>query len=255
MDEDLKRAFGRRLTEARQARYPRRSHFIAALNAKYPGTITPKGYHNHEDGLRWPVQLGLVDLYAEMLETTRDWLLFGKGKQVNADELKESPAPINQRIESFDINTFKSGGFRYIPKLSASEIRLMLNGHGDPANMTGERIAVAQDIPAGPRTFSYTIPQGDASMVSPSGLSFPAGTHLMIDMDRTVAPGDFLLCWPTGLPVPVLRQLQAAFPLELTALRYPFKLVALHPMAEPITVESASDCEVLGRMITDMRVW
>jgi hypothetical protein len=71
----------------------------------------------------------------------------------------------------------------------------------------------------------------------------------MVDPDREIAPGDYLLCLPDGTKTPLPRRLQSRFPYSAAAPRYPFKLIAASPYAEAIEVESADDCQILGRII------
>ncbi len=71
----------------------------------------------------------------------------------------------------------------------------------------------------------------------------------MIDPEREIAPGDYLLCLPVGAKAPLPRRLQSRFPFAAEAPRYPFKLIAASPYAETIEVGSADDCQIIGRII------
>ncbi len=250
-------AFGRRLTQARKGlkgpdgkplyRFTR--DFIEAIKKRRPDWPI-RTYYSHEAGDRVPLDDATIELYAEMLDTTSHWLLFGGDEGVNDETLKDDAATINQPNEVLDINPSKIVGVRYIPLLTASDIKKLLSGNGNLTAMSREQLPMPQNVVVSARAFYYQIPEHDASMVSATGQSFAPGTQLLIDQDRDILPGDFLLASLPDMPAPVMRRLQSAYSLAPDKPRYPFKLVALNPMAEPVTVHNRTECQVIGRVIS-----
>jgi len=255
--DEQKAAFGRRLKAARKAMkgpdgkplYKTTADFISALKARQPN-MQVRIYYHYEAGGRVPRDDATINLFAEMLNTSRNWLLFGSEEDVNEDSLSEDDAEVNQVIETSQTKPLKPPLLRYIPVLSASDIKTLLLGNGNLTTMSREQLPVPQHVDAGADPFYYRIPDDDTSMVGRAGHSFPPGTVLLINRERTVRPGDFLLAQLGDAPAPVMRRLQSAMPIAPSEPRYPFKLVALNPMAEPITVDADSDCEILGRVVS-----
>lgn len=252
-----KQAFGRRLTAARKAMkgpdgkplYKRTADFIEAIKERVPDARI-RSYYSHEAGDRVPQDDATIELYAEMLDTTSHWLLFGTGEDVNDETLKDDAATINQANEVLDINPSKIVAVRYIPLLTASDIKKLLFGNGNLTAMSRDQLPMPQNVAVGARAFYYQIPDHDTSMVSATGQSFAPGTLLLIDQDRDVAPGDFLLAQLADMPAPVMRRLQSAYVLSSDTPRYPFKLLALNPMAEPVIVHKQTECQVIGRVVS-----
>jgi SOS-response transcriptional repressor LexA len=255
-----KAAFGDRLKLARKRMkgpggkplYPSAADFIAALTQRYPDTQR-RTYYQYESGRSMPKHPDAINRLAEMLGVTRDWLLFGKGEQVNDDALTTNVATINQAIEIPLRKSLKPPPLRYIPVLTASDLKNMLLGNGRRATMSREQLPVSQHIDAGAEAFYYRIPDDDTSMVGSAGHSFPPGTLLLIDPGRIIRPADFLLAQPADAPAPIMRRLQARLPFDpggLVLRAYPFRLVALNPMAEPIEVNDKADCHIIGRVVS-----
>lgn len=252
-----KAAFGQRVKAARKAvkqadgrpLYRTTVDFINALQQRYP-EMQARIYYHYEAGTRVPREDETINRIAEMLNVTRNWLLYGTEEEVNEALFNEDAAPVNQAIETSQTKSLKSLPLRYIPVLSASDIKTLLLGNGDLATMAREQLPVPQHVDAGADVFYYRIPEDDTSMVGAAGHSFPPLTLLLVDRERVARPGDFLLALPSGAPGPVMRRLQAAMPVNPAAPRYPFKLVALNPMADPIAVKAEADCQILGRVVS-----
>lgn len=245
-----KEAFGKRLDWARrEAGYRYSSDFIQILKARR-GAVRARTYYSHKAGKRVPDDDETIDLYAEMLDVSRDFLLFGAGAEALGYFLTDDGEPINQPVELFAINPFQPAGIRYIPVLTASDIKRLLNGQVNLITFSGERVPIPQDAAAMANAFAYRIPPHDTSMTGRDGPSFTPGTWLIIDPERDVLPGDFLLAWPANMPGPVLRRLQSSHAYIADAPHFPFKLIALSPHADPITVAEPGDCVILGRLIS-----
>jgi SOS-response transcriptional repressor LexA len=253
-------AFGTRLKTTRKKLkgpdgkplYPSAVDFIGALEARHPD-IQGRMYYNYEAGRNIPAQPDTINRIAEMLGVTSDWLLFGKGKQVNDGDFNQDAATINQAIEIPRGKPYKSPPVRYIPILSASQINSLLSGNGNLTTMSGEKLPVPQHIDAGADAFYYQISDSDTSMVGTAGFSFPPGTLLLIDPGRIIRPADFLLVQLPDADAPVIRRLQGRLSIdhgEPNSRIYPFRLLALNPMADPIEVTSSTDCKIVGRVVS-----
>jgi SOS-response transcriptional repressor LexA len=266
--------FGRRLTLARKAaqdadgqpKYPFAPAAIADVKQLYD--IRTRTYYSHEAGSRFPDSGPLILIYAWLFGVQPEYLLLRAGEYtrtgtdalpvaevhkrlglIGAADVQEPPRTrINQAIERLPISAFNVMDTLYIPRLTASDIRDLLTGQLDLSTFSGERLPAPKHVAAGQMSFWYQIPL-DAPMAGADGPPFSPGSHLIIDPDREIAPGDFLLCLPAGAKNPLPRRLQSRYPYSPDAPRYPFKLVAASPYAETIEVTSADDCAILGRVI------
>jgi SOS-response transcriptional repressor LexA len=115
--------------------------------------------------------------------------------------------------------------------------------------MSGDHLPVPKDLLAGPNAFSIQIPYDDDSMIGDGPISFPPASFVVIDPDQDVMPGKFVLAQLNGWRDPILRQYQAAYPYSRGVTRYPFELHALNPKVHPITIDSADEVRIIGRLI------
>jgi hypothetical protein len=249
----------------------------ALVDVQQCASIKLRTFYAHVAGNRVPDDDGLIEIYAQLFDVPADYLLLRadapKGPsrgRISTDEVRERldlntapkrfpvPRPVNQVTvnQLLENDTHKASQVtetRYISILTASDIKDLLTGARKLRAMSRERLPVPQDLAAGPNVIAYKIPVFDHSMVGAEGDSFPPGIRLIFDPDRAIAPGDYLLALPQGADSPILRRLQSAHAYLPTAPRYPFKLVAISPLAAPIFVETAEDCAILGRLIFEMR--
>lgn len=252
-----KRAFGRRLRQQRlnmrgpdgRQLYKKISDFTNELQARAPH-LEARNYYHWEAGSRIPRDDEVINLLAQMLNTTAEWLVSGPAEEVNAPPLNDNRGRINQTIEIPSIKPFKLPALRYIPVLSASEIRSLLLGNGNLTTMSREQLPAPPHTDAGADAFYYRIPEDDTSMVGGAGHSFPPGTLLLINRERPIQPGAFLLAQQADMPGPIMRQLQAPFPVVPANPRFPFRLIALNPMAQPIVCSAGESWEILGRVVS-----
>lgn len=242
--------FGRRLEWARKRAGHKRAASAIQQIKKYM-KLDVRSYYLYEEGQRAPEDDGLIEFFAWLFEVPLNYLLLEQTEPESSAAIRPIFAPINQHVD----NASKIVDVRYIFILTASDIKKLAVGTGKLQTMSGEKLPMPRHVAAGPRTFCYKIPPLDNSMVGPAGRSFPPGDYLIIDPDREIAPGDYLLGLPAGFQAPVLRRLQASHSYLAKIPRYPFKLIALNPLTEPIQVNRAEDCAILGRMIFIMQAW
>lgn len=241
-----KQEFGRRLKWARKnAGFKRGKNAWKELKKNWP--LILRTYYSHEAGDRAPDDEGLIEFYAQQFSVSPDFLILKQQEPGYSEGVDDVP------IHAVEKPAIKSPRIRYIPLLTTVGIKELLAGTENIS--TRERVLVPERLEAGPRAFSYQIPASDNSMVGSEGAWFFPGTHLIIDPDRGIAPGDYLLAYLTDVQAVMFRRLQSSFPYVVSAPRYPFKLAALNPFAEPILIESSAICKILGRMIYTAKVW
>ncbi|HET8726672.1 MAG TPA: LexA family transcriptional regulator [Alphaproteobacteria bacterium] len=250
-----------RLKLARQRIYPSAT---AASNALAAGgnasAKSLRSYLSYESGDRVPKYHDLVQ-FARLLDVPIEFFVYGGHPDIddhdveiqatvtrrrheqrrrdvpeartpiNADKSKTSPAPVNQAQRSVELNSIHNAGVRFIPVLSASEIRKNNTGRGGP--MSGQTLPVPQSLGAGEHSYSYQVPEHDLSMASKDGASFGPGTFLVADRDAPILPGKFVLAVLDGIDEPLFRIYRAARPY---AAGVAFSLHALNPAYEPIVV-------------------
>jgi SOS-response transcriptional repressor LexA len=191
-------------------------------------------------------------MYCTRFEISRDFLLFGSGPEQDEylhDTAEKGGAPINQATDLYKIRSSQYGGVRYIPILTASNLLKLLTGEGNLGAMSQDHLPVPKDLLAGPNSFSLQIPADDQSMIGEGAVSFPPLSFVVIDPDQEIMPGKYALARLSGWQMPILRQYQAAFPYSATSRRYPFELHALNRGVRPIVVNSADECDLIGRVI------
>jgi hypothetical protein len=242
--------FGRRLTWARErAGYDKGAD--ALRQVEQLSHMKVRTYYSHEAGDRVPDDDGLIQIYAQLFRVPMDYLLL---RQTQPESDVVNATSINQVTERLEDKSSQITDVRYISILTASDIRDLLTGRLNLSTFSGDRLPVPKHVAAGNMSIFYQIPNHDNSMVgADGGPSFQPGTFLLVDPDREIAPGDYLVAMLAGTQTPVLRRLQSPYPYVRAAPRYPFKLIAINALVEPLTVTSADDCTILGRMIFIMQ--
>jgi len=242
--------FGRRLQWARKkAKYATRKAAIDSLPDVW--CIAPRTYYSHERGERMPDSEDTLQHYCELFNVSRDFLLFGNGPEIaeyRSAEATESASEINHVPNQVYEKSFLLEAVRYIPIIRASDIQKIISGKEALAEMTKEFLPVSSSLLAGPRSFAFEITAEDNSMVGDSGYSFPPFSHVVVDPDRDIMPGKFLLVQFPGME-PTVRQLKSSRPYQPSNPAFPFILQAANPNFGPITINSKDDCTVLGRVV------
>lgn len=240
--------FGKRLQWARMhAGYASRRAAIEAMPAKW--SIAQRTYYSHERGERAPEREDTLQHYCELFDVSRDFLLFGVGNE-SADyqnaESVELTQEINHGNKQERQNPSKFEGFRYIPIIRASNGKIKTD-EGALA-MSEEFIPVSSSLLAGPRAFGYEIADDDDSMVGDAGRNFAPNSFVVIDPDRDVMPGKFVLVQFAGMD-PTVRQMQSSVAFKPASPQYPFTLNAVNPRFEPYLVSKSGDCKIYGRVV------
>lgn len=243
--------FGKRLTWARErAGFKKTSDAIRSLKQEFGGSW--RTVYSHESGERVPDDNETLEMYCTKYEVSRDFLLFGSGPEQDEyfhSATNGSETEVNQVPDLYKIRTSQYGSVRYIPIVTASELNKILAGERALAAMSGGHLPVPKDLLAGPNSFVLQIASDDQSMVGSGPVSFPPLSHIVIDPDRDIMPLDFALVQPKGWKMPILRQLESAFPYNSEDPHYPFELHALNPKFKAITVNHSDECEVVGRLV------
>lgn len=212
------------------------------------------GWHEAGDPRRRP-DLQTLALYAQVLGTTLEFLLFGDDDAAAAQQVidhfhhrrSDIRGRINQETNRQPLSASHNSPGRSIVVLTATQIRQLSDDVGALTKMSGRKIAVPDGLIISDETFWYTVPAHDVSMVDPNGpLSLHPGTICLIDLKAQILRGKCVLAQLRGLDEPVIRVFQAAQPYEG---RGPFTLVPLNTNFDSITVEDARDCPLLGRVM------
>jgi SOS-response transcriptional repressor LexA len=248
--QEQAREFGRRLQWARKrAGYATRKAVIDSIPDKW--AIAARTYYSHERGERTPERDDTLQRYCIMFNVSRDFLLFGTGPEkeefINA-EATESASEINHVPNQVYEKSSLLEAVRYIPIIRASDIQKIISGKEALAEMTKEFLPVSSSLLAGPHSFAFEITAEDNSMVGDSGYSFPPFSHVVVDPDRDIMPGKFLLVQFPGME-PTVRQLKSSRPYHPGNPAFPFILQAANPNFGPITINGNDDCTVLGRVV------
>lgn len=249
--QEQAKEFGRRLQWARKrAGYSTRRAVIDAIPDKWG--IAPRTYYSHERGERTPERDDTLLRYCEMFKVSRDFLLFGTGPEKDeflSAEDHENVEQINHASNQVYEKSSKFEAVRYIPIIRASNIEKIISGRGTLAKMTKEFLPVSSSLLAGPRSFGYEISSEDDSMVGEGGKSFPPRSHVVVDPDREIMPGKYVLVQFPGMEEATVRQLQSGLPYKTAAPRFPITLKALNPRFEAVTIGNADECAILGRVV------
>lgn len=250
MDRDDEQ-IAHRLKRARARRFKTAGKAIEELEARWG--IKRRTYFSHEAGERTPSDRD-IERYAELFGVTPQYLRYGDGSEVfdsaeeivNEDEDKGLPRLINQGVEQFKLNPSHNHPVRFIVILSANEIRKISTGQGDLAKMSGRSLPVPDFLSASRHSFAYIIPQNDMAMMTDRGQSFGPGTCLIIDQEREIAPGDFVLVEHADFAAPLFRTFRAVAPYKPGMT---FELSAFNPAYQNILVDAAAKVISIGRVI------
>lgn len=248
---DLRKIIGDRIMTAQKRKYRFGSDVIEELENRY-GKKAKAAYYSHRSGRRLPDDDALR-AYADVLDVTLEYLRFGYGAAeverrpvINEDESETSVTPINQHSQEIALRASHKHPVRFIPILSAEQIRDFCAGRGGLATMSGRTLPVPDFLNASPESFAYFIPLNDFSMVDPNGLSYAPGACLVVDPARPIAPGDRVYADVEGFDEPIIRRFVAARA-YMPGLK--FRLEAFNPAFEPIQDIEVAQIRVLARVI------
>ncbi len=265
-------AFGLRLTIAAIARFSALGSFRAQLIGR-PG-LSKATVYRHAAGERLPDKDEIITLYEKILRIPPGWLLAGAGESVadlreaeaaikakdranpalqkilaylDTDENRGNVVPINQLERAPQLTYGKFAQIRHIPVLTAGEIIDLMAGRRTIDEMSIQRfIPVVADTDLGPRSIAHVVRADDFSMTSAGGYSIPPNTELIIDRDREIQPGDFILVRHRSEDEFMVRRYKAS---QRHGVATRFTLEALNPSFEPIRVDDPSEYEIAGRLV------
>jgi SOS-response transcriptional repressor LexA len=279
LDEIDRSLLAARIKLARQRKFPNAKAAADAIVAQHGASKSSRSYQSHESGERQP-KLRDLSNYAQTFGVPLEYFVFGNHPEIsdaeiqaqallnrkklqkrmgsaepeparaaaliNGDKSATSGVPINQLRQHVETNTIHNLGARFIPVLSASEIRRLITGRGDLAAMSGEKLPVPPTLSASEHSYSYQIPGDDLSMMSATGASFGPGTYIVADPQAVILPGKYVLVMLDGFDEPLFRIYKAAKPY---AAGVPFALQALNAAYDLITVKDAGRVQSIQRVI------
>ena len=263
-----------RLEAARVRRFDNAAAAIDALKAESGDNW--RRYYGYESGERKPKMAGLY-IISKVFEVPIEYFLFGTDSEtyegeartlaqraritLKIDEEDNHPLPveaspekdpedaaaaINYEYEQGKLNTSHNQPVRFIPILSANEIRQLSTGRGDLADMSGRTMPVPDFLNASRHSYNYQIPSHDVSMVAADGISIGPGSVVLADPDAPIFPGSMVLALLRGHDEPMIRKYIAAGAYK-PGMR--FKLGAFNPAFEAIEVSKKLDCLSIARII------
>lgn len=253
MANDLRKEIGARIMHAQKRKFRFGSDAIEELERRH-GKKVKAAYYSHRSGTRLPDD-DTLRIYADLFDVPFEYLRLGTGAeeiessaaQINEDESTASAViSINQHRQEIDLKASHKHGVRFIPILSADQIRVLSAGQGDLAQMSGHTLPVPSFLSASSDSFAYFIPANDFSMVATSGPSYAPGACIVIDPQRQITPGDRVYAEIEGFDDPVVRKYVAA---RAYAPGVRFRLEAFNPAFEAIEVTDAAQVRVLARVI------
>jgi Peptidase S24-like len=269
-----------RLKLARLRKFPNAKAASDAIIAEHGQGKSSRAYQTHESGDRQPKTRELV-AYAQTFDVPLEYFAFGQHPEISDEEIEAqalltrrrllkrkggvepeprmpvlsvngdnpvaSGSPVNQIRRGFETNTIHNIAVRFIPVLSASEIRrLIVTGRGDLTAMSGEQLPVPQTLSASEHSYTYQIPGNDLSMISANGTSYAPGTYVVCDPEAVILPGKYVLAMLEGFDEPLFRIYKAAKPYSHGV---PFALQALNPAYDLITVKDPARVQSVLRVI------
>lgn len=277
LDEIDRPLLAARLKLARQRKFSNAKAASDALPPEAGKSI--RAYQSYESAERQP-KLRELAIYAQLFDVPLEYFIFGghpaisdaeieaqallnrKKLQkrlggrvpepertvalINGDKSVTSELPVNHVSQQPETNPIHNLGVRFIPVLSARDIRHIITGRGGLATMSGHKLPVPQSLSAGEHSYSYQIPDDDLSMISAMGASFGPGTHIVVDPAAAILPGKYVLVMLQGFDEPLFRIYKAAKPYSPGV---PFALHALNAAYDPIQVKDQTRVESIQRVI------
>ena len=226
------KAVGDRLQKARIDR-----GFKTAISAVKRFGWPERSYYKHESGERriMPEELSA---YATAYKVAVIWLMHGVSPQSN------------HNAQNIPIKPLSTLDIREVPLLSSQSLEELDDFIRGGILVSDKSVVVPESAQVGNRTIAYIIPEDDLSMLGERGDTFPPGTVLVIDPDRVITPGNYILAQPAGFDLPVLRRYEAV---HSPSKNTPFTLSALNLAYQPIVVNNPESCRILGRLVMGQR--
>jgi hypothetical protein len=266
----LHEARGLRLKIAVQYHYRRAADFADILARD--GVVERAAFYSHLSGTKWPdgKTLSRVREYEARLGMPVGWIHDGRGEDVEdlrraLDLLKDDEgkaqirrlfpffplsrteeSAVNQQLEESGADSGKISKIRHIPILPDGKIEAWLSGERALDMMAAQTIPILLDGDIGPRAFGYVVGRDDHSMASATARSFPPGTVVVIDPDRPITPGNYVLAKPKTKRIWMLRLYRAALEYDGSQ---PYTLEASNPAFEAIRVADPAGWEIAGRAV------
>lgn len=227
-------AVGERLQKARIDR-----GFKTAISAVRRFGWPERSYYKHESGERriMPEELSA---YAVAYKVSVIWLMHGVSPQSNHD------------AQNIPIKPLSDLDIREVPLLNSQSLRELDDFIRGGILVSDRSVVVPEFIQVGNRTIAYVIPDSDLSMLGERGDTFPPGTMLIVDPDKAIIPGNYILTQPENFDAPILRRYEAVrSPSKYT----PFTLSALNQAYQPIVIGDPESCRIIGRLVMGIRAY
>jgi len=223
---------GKRLQQARI-----KSGFAKPIDAIRRFGWPRDSYYKRESGTR-KIMPEELSTYAAAYGVSVIWLMHGISPQSNHNAQNIPIKPLNN-LDRHEI-----------PLLGSDTLGQLDNLIKGGTIVSDKKVAVPEFIKTGIRAIAYLIPDNDLSMLGERGDTFPPGTMLIIDPDKEIIPGNYILALPDNFELPVLRRYEA---IRSPSPKTPFTLSALNPAYQPIVVNSSESCRIIGRLVMGLR--
>jgi len=225
---------GKRLQQAREER-----GFAKPIDAVRRFGWPRDSYYKHESGARRPMPEAL-SAYAAAYKVSVIWLMHGISPKSNHD------------AQNIPIKTLNDLDIHEIPLLNSNILGTLDDFIKGGTLVSDKSVVVPEFAQVGSRAIAYLIPDSDLSMLGERGDTFPPGTMLIIDPDKAIAPGNYILTLPAQFEVPILRRYEAT---RSPSKNTPFTLSALNPAYQPIVVNNPESCRIIGRLVMGLRAY
>jgi len=228
------KAVGDRLQKARIDR-----GYKTAISAVKRFGWAERSYYKHESGERriMPEELSR---YAVAYKVSVIWLMHGISPQSN------------HNAQNIPIKSLSDLDIHEVPLLSSQSLGQLDDFIRGGTLVSDKSVVVPEFAEVGNRAIAYVIPDNDLSMLGERGDTFPPGTMLIIDPDKVITPGNYILTQPENFELPILRRYEAiSSPSKYT----PFTLSALNPAYQPVVVNNPESCKIIGRLVMGLRAY
>jgi SOS-response transcriptional repressor LexA len=132
-----------------------------------------------------------------------------------------------------------------IPMLTSGDIDLLKKIADGGMPKSNVLVPLSRDIKHGKRTYEFVIPDDDLSMAGETGISYLPGSHITVDPDARVLPGNLVHAIVEGFDTPLFRKYVSSKSPGPSA---GFKLVALNRDFDDVIVEPGHGL-IIGRVI------
>lgn len=214
----------------------RMRRFLTAVQAAAYFGWNPNTYKSHENGIR-PISKKAAEKYARGYNVSVGWLLFGEGAPpITSDNIGKNNLAV-----------------RHIPRLDWDVVGTLIAMKDALAAATEYYVARSDDN-FGPLTFALTVK--DESMQNTNAfavVSFQPGDEILLDPERSVSPGDFVLARISNRNETVFRQYR-----ETGFDKQGRKVVTLHslnPNYADVQIVLGVTGEIIARLVRHSRNW